>query len=210
MVMKIEVYADGSATTKENAGGWGSVVLIDGKLHKELSGHLPTATNNDAELLAAIGGLKYVHEYLLSIPFIGPHDLEITLISDSQIILNWANGSFRFKQLDKVHLYEELRKLVKDHHVKTKWVKGHSGDFWNDRCDKLANLARKNLPVENLDKPGPNMDTRIGSKKNGIICLWHGDTLKIVDLETNIVEDYCREVHGKRGSAIQIREERDR
>jgi hypothetical protein len=50
----------------------------------------------------------------------------------------------------------------------------------------------------------------IGSKKNGVVALWYGSTLKIVDLEKNIVENYNRDAHGKRGTLIQIREEKSR
>jgi hypothetical protein len=94
--------------------------------------------------------------------------------------------------------------------VKTKWVKGHSGDEYNERCDKLANNARKGLSTEILDKPVQNVDTKIGRKKNDVICLWHGTVLKIIDLENNIVENYNREAHGKRGSLIEIRGEKER
>jgi ribonuclease HI len=208
--MNIEVYSDGSAQTKDKPGGWGCVVLIDGVLHKELAGHLEFATNNDAELISAIKGLDYALEYLTSLQGSFPDEYEVTLISDSQIILNWANGNYRFKQADKLPLYDHLRRLVKKMSVNTRWIKGHSGDLWNERCDKLANNARKNIPTAALDKTSSMMDSRIGSKKSDIVCLWYGNTLKVIDLDNNIIENYNREVHGKRGSAIQIREEKDR
>ena len=208
--MKIDVYSDGSATTSNKAGGWGSVILIDGVLHKELAGHLEKATNNDAELISAIKGLEYTLNYLASFQGSFPLEVEVTLISDSEIILNWANGAYRFKQTEKLFLYDELRRFVKKMDVKTKWVKGHSGNTWNERCDKLANNARKNITTIALDKSSPMADTRIGTKKSSVVCLWLGDVLKVIDLELNIIEDYNREAHGKRGSAIQIREEKDR
>ena len=207
---EIQIYSDGSATTSQNAGGWASVVLIDGTLHEELSGHLESATNNDAELIAAIKGLDYTLAYLTNLQGDFPADNDVTLISDSEIILNWANGTYRFKQVDKMPLYEELRRLVKKMNVKTQWVKGHSGNLWNERCDRLANNARKKLHTVAIDKTIALMNTKIGSKKSGVVCLWLGNVLKVVDLDQNIVEDYDREAHGKRGSAIQIREEKDR
>lgn len=208
--MLIQVYSDGSATTADKAGGWASVVIIDGSFHKELSGHLESATNNDAELISAIKGLDYALEHLSTLQGSFPIESEVTLISDSEIILNWANGSYRFKQENKMDLYNHLRRLVKKMNVKTEWVRGHSGNVWNERCDKLANNARKGITTERLDKPDTKADTKIGKKKNGIVCLWYGQALKIVDLENNIVETYNRDVHGKRGSAIEIREEKDR
>jgi ribonuclease HI len=208
--MKMEIYSDGSATTSQHAGGWGSVVLVDNIFHTELSGHLESATNNDAELIAAISGLEYALTYLSSLGGSFPLETDVTLISDSEIILNWANGTYKFKQVEKMALYDSLRRLVKKLNVKTRWVKGHSGDTWNERCDKLANNARKGISTIALDNCGPKADTRIGSKKTDILCVWHNDILKVIDLENNIVENYNRDVHGKRGSAIQIREDKSR
>ena len=209
--MRIETYSDGSATTADKEGGWGAVIVIDGVLHKELAGHLDKATNNDAELVAAIKGLDYVLEYLASFQGSFPmEDLEVSLVSDSEIVLNWANGTYKFKQQDKMPLYDSLIRLVRKMKVKTRWVRGHNGDVWNERCDKLANNARKGITTIALDKPGPKADTNIGTKKTGIVCLYYGDVLKVVDLENNIIENYNRDVHGKRGSAIEIREEKER
>lgn len=208
--MKIDVYSDGSATTADKPGGCGAVVLVDGILYRELAIHLESATNNDAELISAIKGLDCALEYLSKCQGSFELECEVTLISDSEIILNWANGTYRFKQSDKMPLYDHLRRLVKKMKVKTKWVKGHSGDRWNERCDKLANNARKGITTEILDKSGPKVDTRIGTKKTGILSIWYGGQLKIVDLQNNIVENYNREAHGKRGSAIEIREEKER
>lgn len=207
--MNIQVYSDGSAQTSATAGGWGSVIIIDGTLHKELSGHLEFATNNDAELIAAIQGLDYVLNLLATDLSSFPQENEVTLISDSEIVLNWANGKYRFKQIDKMPLYDHLRRLVKKMNVKTQWCRGHSGNVWNERCDKLANLARKNLQ-ENIDKTKPIVDTRIGLKKNGVRCLWYDDQLKVIDFEEGIIETYNRDAHGKRGSMIEIRKERNK
>lgn len=208
--MKIEVYSDGSATTADKEGGWGAVVLVNGNLYKEFSGHLVSATNNDAELWAAIQGLEGVIEYLCTFQGSEGPEFEVTLISDSEIILNWANGKYKFKQIDKLPLYDALRRLVKKLRVKTQWVRGHSGNIWNERCDKLANDARKGIPIKDLDSANPKVDTRIGTKKRGTASVWFKDRLMVLDFETGIIEPYNREVHGKRGSFLEIREEKNR
>ena len=209
--MKIEVYSDGSAQTKDKPGGWASVILVDGVVHEELSGHLELATNNDAELIAAIQGLDYVSTYISKLPGSFPTEIEeVTLLSDSEIILNWANGTYRFKQVDKMPLYDSLRKLVKRFNVKTKWVRGHSGNVHNERCDKLANLARKGILQEKIDKSSKKSDTKIGIKKTGVVSLWYAGKLKLIDFENGVIEDYNRELHGKRGSVIEIREDKIR
>ncbi|NJO48288.1 MAG: reverse transcriptase-like protein [Leptolyngbyaceae cyanobacterium RM2_2_4] len=154
--MKIEVYSDGSATIASKPGGYGWVLVIDGVKVKEGNGHMPKASNNDAELEAAIQGLAHVLKMRLNnqIP-IGAH--EIVLVSDSQIVLGWVTGAFRFKQKAKMQKFEQLQYLVRKLNVKTRWVEGHTGDEHNERCDTLANMARKmyDTPKEKPAKVKP-------------------------------------------------------
>lgn len=131
----IEVYTDGSGTSMDKAGGWGFVIIIDGEKVHEDNGHLEKATNNVAELTAAVMGLEYVDQNL------NTND-EIVLVSDSQLVLGYANGSFKIKALHLTQLYNRLRILYKKLNAETRWVKGHSGDIYNEECDKLAKAAR--------------------------------------------------------------------
>lgn len=131
----IEVYTDGSATTRDKPGGYAWVIVIDGKFHSEGSGSIPNATNNDAELEAAVIGLANAWK-------INPHNLIVTLVSDSQIVLGWVSGRYRFKQLQKLHKYEAIQRLKTMMPIKTRWVEGHTGVEWNERCDKLAGAER--------------------------------------------------------------------
>ena len=135
--MKIEVYSDGSGTTAKTPGGYGYVVLVDGKDVYEGSGHIPFATNNDCELQGAIEGLDSLHYHF------EPEELtDVWLVSDSEIVLGWASGERAFKQEDKILKYQQLRNMMKEYKAKTRWVKGHSGEPFQERCDKLANAAR--------------------------------------------------------------------
>ena len=105
--------------------------------------------------------------------------------------------------------YQQLKYLMNKLNAKTRWIRGHSGDTHNERCDQLANAARKQIQIE-VDKPRTIVDTKIGIKRNGVISIWYAGVLKVVDLETNCVENYNRDVHGKRGSALEIREDKSR
>lgn len=211
--MNIEVYSDGSGMSADTDGGYGWVMIIDGVKNSEGSGHLSNATNNDCELEGAIQGLAAALN-LVTIPESterepAAYNLSVTLVSDSQIVLGWADGTYRFKQESKLHKYWQLQSLVKKLQVKTRWVKGHSNDEHNTRCDKLANIARKNVKAD-IDKLRPIDDTQIGLKKNGVASIWYKDQLKIIDFEAGIIENYNRDIHGKRGSLIEIREGKDR
>ena len=147
---QIEVFTDGSATIATKPGGYGFVILADGVKVSEGSGQMLTATNNDAELEAAIQGLASVLKMLSTNEDYAQKGIvpEVTLVSDSEIILGWANGTYRFKQMKKRNKYDQLQFLVKKLRIKTRWVEGHSGNEHNDRCDKLANDARKLLVSE--------------------------------------------------------------
>lgn len=180
--MKIEVYADGSATTADKPGGYGWVMVVDGIKTGEGSGRIDNATNNDAELEAAIMGLANVLSFVTKYEegrnsgiVAGPDIEEVTLVSDSQIILGWANGTNRFKQKKKMHKFAALKHLVKKLHVKTRWVEGHSGDEHNSRCDKLANWARKGIPEQ---KPKTKKKKNIASVNLGIAI----DDSKLYDM----------------------------
>lgn len=206
--MLIEVFADGSATVETKPGGYGYVICIDGQKIAEGSGYMEKASNNDAELEAAIRGLAKVLQMRLEnkIP-IGDH--EIYLVSDSQIILGWANGNSKFRQKHKIHKFEQLQYVVKKLNAKTRWVQGHSGDIHNERCDKLANAARKRIKLDEESLSSGKLNTKqtlIGKKKINTLAMWVKGVLKIVDFEKNIVEDYNKELHGTRGSFLSLKE----
>jgi ribonuclease HI len=136
--MVVEVYADGSGQTMAGAGGWGFVVVVDGVERCRQSGSISNATNNIAEITAAIMGLEAVS-----------NDPEIsgskpTLVSDSQLVLGYASGRYQCKAYHLVPLYIRLKKVYRQLEASTRWVKGHSGDHYNEICDQLAKTAREN------------------------------------------------------------------
>lgn len=215
--MNIEVYSDGSATTKDKPGGYGYVIVVDGIKHSEGKGYMAGASNNDAEMEAAIQGLAAVLKLVIPVE---KGDLEtnrpplvpnVTLVADSQLVLGWTNGSYRFKQQDKMQKFKQLQFLAHRLGVKTRHVKGHTGDEHNERCDKLANLGRLQKQEE-LDKSESKNqgNTLIGSKKTGTLCVWYKNCLKVIDLDTNIIENYDRAIHGSRGGILEIREDKSR
>ena len=211
--MHIDVYTDGSATTADKPGGYGYVITTDGNKHSEGSGHMPLASNNDAELQAAIEGLKAAR--LL----VETYKASITLVSDSQIILGWASGKYAFRQQDKIEKYKEFQLLINLMHVKTRWVEGHTGDEHNERCDKLANAARKlidpplpagnntvkfasipydpEIKKEETSKTEPvDIASNFGQnfllyvKENLRLYVHYKGKIKEINLETNTIVDY--------------------
>ena len=210
-MIKIDVFSDGSATIKNKPGGYAWVLVINDKFHSEGSGHLENATNNDAELAGSIRGLEAALNFVVSNPSSFPLELNTTLQSDSELIVGWSNGTYKFKQIEKLPLYEELRRLMYKLNAKAEWLKAHAGHKWNERCDKLANQARLGIQKEKeKEEAKATGNTLIGTKKDGVICFWAYGKLKVLDILNNVCEDYSREAHGKRGSIIEFREEKMR
>ena len=97
-------------------------------------------TNNKMELSAAICALNTI---------IKPSS--VSIYTDSQYVLKgitswvqkwkankWMRGNNPVKN---VHLWQRLDELCDIHDVKWIWVKGHAGNFNNERADKLAKEA---------------------------------------------------------------------
>ncbi len=55
----------------------------------------------------------------------------------------WRNSSG--KVVKNIELWQELDKLVINHKIEWHWVKGHSGDTYNDLADKLAYEASRSI-----------------------------------------------------------------
>jgi len=141
----IEVYADGSGNTFDSDGGYGWCIVVNNVLYKEGSGYIASATNNVAELTAAIEGLKEARNMLSS--KIRMDDTKVVLISDSQLTLNWANGKYRCKAEHLKPLVAELREVFSEVKADVRWCKGHSGETYNELCDVLASAARRSKGV---------------------------------------------------------------
>ena len=139
--MKIEVYSDGSGNTFDSDGGWGFCLVVDGKFELDGSGYLPTATNNTAELNAAIEGLVIAQQYIADNNISNP---EVILVSDSQLVLGYANGKYKCKAIHLAQLYIKLKNLYESLNADVRWIRGHSGDEFNEMADKLAGEARIN------------------------------------------------------------------
>lgn len=135
---QVDIYTDGACRGNPGKGGWGAILVYNGR-EKELSGGEPETTNNRMELTAAISALSSLKE-----------PCRVTLYSDSKYLVDavtkgWARSwkAKGWKKADKSpalnpDLWEEVLRLVEIHEVTFVWVKGHDGHEYNERCDRLA------------------------------------------------------------------------
>lgn len=120
-------------------------MLLCGGHRKEMSGFDGRTTNNRMELTAVIKGLQALKR-----------PCAVDVRSDSKYVVDavekgWArkwraNGWMRGKTEPALNpdLWETLLALLEKHEVAFHWVRGHSGNAENERCDKLAKDAIKN------------------------------------------------------------------
>ena len=133
----IEIYTDGACSGNPGPGGWGAVILEDGK-RNEISGGERATTNNRMEMMAVIKGLESIA---------GGSTVTVTTDSNyvkngiTQWIFNWIKNNWMTaakKPVKNQDLWKQLWTLSQNHKVEWKWVKGHSGHPENERCDQLA------------------------------------------------------------------------
>ena len=120
---EVTIYTDGACSGNPGPGGW-AAILIYGKHEKELSG-----------VIAALGALT--------------ERCSVTLYTDSQYIEravnehwldSWKKRGWRRKDgpVKNLELWQELDRLLGEHSVAVRWVKGHAENEYNNRCDALA------------------------------------------------------------------------
>jgi len=113
----------------------GVIIVKDGTGEEvaSLSGGEANTTNNRMEITAAIEGLKLI-----------PELTNVRLVSDSSqyIIKTLSEDWSRNKNHD---LWAVLDDLTCRHIMSYQWVKGHSRNNFNNRCDKLAVEAAKRI-----------------------------------------------------------------
>lgn len=146
-VNPVTIYTDGACTGNPGPGGYGAVILQDGK-RRELSKGYQMTTNNRMELMAAIAALESLKQ-----------SSQVRLFTDSKYLSDainkgwtdtWQANGWRKSDKGKVlnmDLWKRLLQLLDKHDVRILWVKGHAGHKENERCDQLAVQAAqgKNL-----------------------------------------------------------------
>lgn len=133
----VEIYTDGACSGNPGKGGWGAVLLY--KEHKkEISGAQSETTNNQMELKAVIEALKTLKRRSQIIVY-----TDSIYVKDgiTKWMFNWKKNGYRGankKPIKNLELWQELDQLNSLHEVEYKWVKGHSGNKYNDLADQLA------------------------------------------------------------------------
>jgi ribonuclease HI len=166
--MHLSIYTDGGCSGNPGPGGWAyAIVAFDetetgqalspmpgmlfpqetplGRLIQEQSGGEQTTTNNRMELLAAVFALEALIDLDLS-----PES--VTVYTDSQYVQkgmttwidSWKRNGWRTSERKPVknqELWLRLDELGLRFGVAWRWVRGHAGNEFNERCDLMARTA---------------------------------------------------------------------
>jgi Ribonuclease HI len=144
-MQEIIIYTDGACSGNPGPGGWGAILMYN-NIKKEMSGGSKDTTNNIMELTAVIKALQTLK-----------YPCKVKVYSDSAYVINgfdkgwiynWQKNGWKTsdkKDVKNKELWEELYRLTKTHEVDFIKVKGHSDNEFNNRCDKLAVEATKEV-----------------------------------------------------------------
>ena len=148
--MSLRIYTDGSCLGNPGPGGWAWAIPNGIRA----AGADPTTTNQRMEITAALEALRS-----------NPTD-DLVIVSDSTYVVKcftdrWWSGwprrgwkNSQGKPVANRDLWEPMiEAALADHRrVGFEWVKGHSGDRWNDVVDELATTAAR---TQEDRPPGP-------------------------------------------------------
>ncbi|NOZ79591.1 MAG: ribonuclease HI [Acidobacteria bacterium] len=182
---RVTIYTDGGCRPNPGPGGWGAVLLFPGEKPVELSGHEEHTTNNRMELTAALEALR-------SLP--APH--RAALVTDSEYlrkgITTWLHGWKKrgWKTASKTpvknqDLWQALDAELERHEVSWEWTKGHAGDRWNERADRLAARAigRPELPLDDIEAVHLFTAVAFSGKRGAgswaVVLSWRGTTKEV-------------------------------
>jgi ribonuclease HI len=132
---EVKIWTDGSSTGKRGPGGW-AAILQYGEHEREISGNKRDTTNNEMEYLAIVEAIRVLKRPVWAL-----------VITDSKLAIGGFTGAYDMETPHLIDLVAEFNKLIrkKGHRVQFMHVPGHAGIEDNERVDKLAKQAKKEL-----------------------------------------------------------------
>jgi ribonuclease HI len=134
-------HTDGACKGNPGPGGWAVVFSQGNKAIAEFSGSDPNTTNNRMELTAVREAIRQA-----------PANVKLEIVTDSELVIGWLSRGFKCKEpaiaalcaeIDTLRAGRGLALAADDpaSGVSFTYVRGHQGDKFNERADKLANEA---------------------------------------------------------------------
>lgn len=165
MTMDIRLYTDGGCKLNhmlapdlkdktDSIGAWAFVMVVNGNIEMEVAQYAFDVTNNQMEMLAVIEALKVVDFRAKSLTVLS--DSQYTIKGISSWIHGWILKGWQTSTKEPVknkELWGDMYKLAytghNADHIAFQWVKGHNGNKFNERADKLCGV-QMNLAAQML------------------------------------------------------------
>lgn len=143
--MIVYMYTDGACSGNPGSGAYATIIK-SGLNEIVLSEAFRLTTNNRMEIMGVIAGLKTLLR-----------QREIVVCSDSKYVIdtmregrlqNWKRKSWRTKAgvpVANIDLWQDMDRLAAEHVIRWHWIRGHDGHPMNERVDRLARAAIRDL-----------------------------------------------------------------
>ncbi|MDR1238619.1 MAG: ribonuclease HI [Treponema sp.] len=158
---ELKIYTDGGCSGNPGPGGWAYVIIEEpgagvppggaggAGVLAEKWGAEKNTTNNRMELGAVIAALEFLAGAAWS-------PGKVTVFTDSQYVQKgmsqwihaWKRNNWRTSGKEPVknrELWQRLDELAGRFPVRWAWVKGHAGNEFNERCDRMTQKAIASL-----------------------------------------------------------------
>ena len=151
MEASLKIYTDGGCSGNPGPGGWAYVMVLETfqgpKVMEEKSGGEKDTTNNRMELTAVIESLRALKAAVDNPQSALPR--RAVIFTDSQYVQKgitewihkWKKNAWKTsdkKPVKNRELWMELDSLAGEFTLGWEWVRGHAGNEYNERCDRLA------------------------------------------------------------------------
>lgn len=170
--LQYNVYTDGGCEVNPGGrGGYGVVIISPLGEITELKGGYKSTTNNRMEIMAILKACESL-----------PNNVSATVFSDSSYAVKTLNGEFQKKK--NLDLWWEVEQAIWGKDLTFKWIRGHSGNKFNERCDQLATEAYQSNDLdEDLGYDGPS--AMVGHSKGAMSVDVAANDEKFANAEAN-------------------------
>lgn len=127
----VTIHTDGACAGNPGIGGYGAI-LVYGENEKVVRGFAKAATNNRMELMAIVEGLKALRK-----------PCNVIALTDSMYLIKCFRHDEEWLLMEN-RPNRDLWQILLDtqkkgqHKIVFQKVKGHSGEVYNERCDRIA------------------------------------------------------------------------
>ena len=153
----IEAATDGACSGNPGPGGWGGLIIFKDNSEIEIGGSEQNTTNNRMELTAAIKTLEKLKNFQLKENFKLRTDSKYVIEGYTKWIINWKRNGWKTsagKSVQNLDLWQKIDDLrIKG--LEMEFVKGHSGDKYNERVDLIATSYSKGIPLASKIEESP-------------------------------------------------------